>query len=252
MNKKYIFANWKMNLNLDYAIYFVKQLIKNKKYISKNIHIGIYPPYIYLNTLNNILKNYSINNILIGAQNVHHENFGSYTGEISSLMLKNIGIKNVILGHSERRILFNENTQLIEKKIYNTLKNNMTPIICIGETTIDPTFNQTKQYLKKQLNFLHQLEKKDIEKIIIAYEPIWAIGTSNIANNDYIKNIYFIIKQIIFNVSKEASIPILYGGSINKNNINELIQNNTELNGVLIGKSSLNFEDFFTIIKHFQ
>ena len=192
------------------------------------------------------------NNIYYGAQNVSSLKSGAHTGEVSLTMLQELGCKFIIIGHSERRELLNENYDLIKAKFNLILTSSVTPIVCIGENKIERNNGQTEEILKKQLNSIFQdvdIKNKDI---IIAYEPIWAIGTGVAATNEIIYNTHKYIKNIIKNFKlKHCNIYLIYGGSVNENNAEEILQLNY-VDGFLIGSASTKPDVFNKICLKFK
>ncbi len=248
MKKKIIIANWKLNGNIK----FIKKYFnKIKKINNKNCLISIAPPIIYLSYIYKLIKN---TNITLTSQNIDIHSNGSYTGEISGEMLKDINTKYVIIGHSERKKYHLENNNIILKKILITKQKKLIPIICIGENLIDFNKNKSKNVCKKQLKYLIKNYNINIFiNSIIAYEPIWAIGTGENANITHINKITKFIKNFIKKYNKKISKQtiIIYGGSINIENYKKIIQLKN-INGLLIGKSSLNIKTFTYIIKNIQ
>ncbi len=243
-NKILFIANWKMfgNLNSVKSIESVINLSKKKNY--KNAKIIYCPPYTLLNYF--VIKTRRTN-LDVGAQNCHYEiNTGPYTGSISSTMIKKLGAKYVIIGHSENRSNGETNTQ-INKKIHSAILNNLNVIFCIGENLFEKKNKKTNNVLKKQI--YSGLKKiKRIDKIIFAYEPVWSIGTGKVLTNQELTKQVIIIKKIIKNKFKNQKIKIIYGGSVNNQNINNLKQIK-EINGFLIGGASQNSKKFIDIIK---
>ena len=243
-NKILFIANWKMfgDLKSVKSIESVINLTKKKKY--KKAKIIYCPPYTLL--YNFVIKT-NKSNIDVGAQNCHQEiNTGPFTGSISSNMIKKIGAKYIIIGHSENR-LEGETNQQINKKIYNAISNNLNVIFCIGENLIQKKKNLTNHILKKQINSGLKNIKK-ISKIIFAYEPVWSIGTGKVLTNNELKKQIIIIKNIISNKFKKQKNKIIYGGSVNNKNINTL-KKIREINGFLIGGASQNSKKFIDIIQ---
>ena len=237
----YIIANWKMN-GTEKSISLVKSIqnhiLKKKKYSSKII---ICPPF---TALSSFIKK-SIGSIRFGAQDVHYEEAGAFTGSISASMLKQLGVKFVIIGHSERRQYQNESISELSKKINSALSKNLKVIFCIGEKLNE--IKKRSSILKKQLKSLPiRFSSKDI---IIAYEPVWAIGTGKTPTIKEISNIHKSIRKMIYKkIGKEAlKISILYGGSVNQNN-SENILNLSDVDGALVGGASLKSKDFCKII----
>ena len=243
-NKILFIANWKMfgNLNSVKSIESVINLSKKKNY--KNAKIIYCPPYTLLNYF--VIKTRKTN-LDVGAQNCHYEiNTGPYTGSISSTMIKKLGAKYVIIGHSENRSNGETNTQ-INKKIHSAILNNLNVIFCIGENLFEKKNKKTNKILKKQIAMGLKKIKK-IDKIIFAYEPVWSIGTGKVLTNKELIKQVIIIKNIIENKFKNQKTKIIYGGSVNNQNINNLKQIK-EINGFLIGGASQNSKKFIDIIK---
>ena len=243
-NKILFIANWKMfgDLNSVKSIQSVINLSKKKNY--KNAKIIYCPPYTLLN--NFVIKTRKTN-LDVGAQNCHYEiNTGPFTGSISSTMIKKLGAKYVIIGHSENRSN-GETNNLINKKIHSAILNNLNVIFCIGENLFEKKNKKTNNVLKKQI--YSGLKKiKRIDKIIFAYEPVWSIGTGKVLTNQELTKQVIIIKKIIKDKFKNQKIKIIYGGSVNNQNINNLKQIK-EINGFLIGGASQNSKKFIDIIK---
>ena len=243
-NKILFIANWKMfgNLNSVKSIESVINLSKKKNY--KNAKIIYCPPY---TLLNNFVIRTRKTNLDIGAQNCHYEiNTGPFTGSISSTMIKKLGAKYVIIGHSENRSN-GETNNLINKKIHSAILNNLNIIFCIGENLFEKKNKKTNSILKKQIN-LGLKKIKKIDKIIFAYEPVWSIGTGKVLTNKELTKQIIVIKKIIKNKFKNQKTKIIYGGSVNNQNINNLKQIK-EINGFLIGGASQNSKKFIDIIK---
>ena len=243
-NKILFIANWKMfgDLNSVKSIQSVINLSKKKNY--KNAKIIYCPPYTLLNYF--VIKTRKTN-LDVGAQNCHYEiNTGPYTGSISSTMIKKLGAKYVIIGHSENRSNGETNTQ-INKKIHSAILNNLNVIFCIGENLFEKKNKKTNKILKKQIDMGLKKIKK-IDKIIFAYEPVWSIGTGKVLTNKELTKQVIIIKKIIKNKFKNQKTKIIYGGSVNNQNINNLKQIK-EINGFLIGGASQNSKKFIDIIK---
>ncbi len=243
-NKILFIANWKMfgDLNSIKSIKSVINLSKKKNY--KNAKIIYCPPY---TLLNNFVIRTRKTNLDIGAQNCHYEmNTGPFTGSISSAMIKKLGAKYVIIGHSENRSN-GETNNLINKKIRSAILNNLNVIFCIGENLFEKKNKKTNNILKKQIH-LGLKKIKKIDKIIFAYEPVWSIGTGKVLTNKELTKQVIIIKKIIKNKFKNQKTKIIYGGSVNNQNINNLKQIK-EINGFLIGGASQNSKKFIDIIK---
>lgn len=236
-------ANWKMNMDMKEAVSFIdrfKVLIKN---IKKN-EIVICPPFTLLYEFKKLLNK---TNIILGAQNMYFEEKGAFTGEISALMLKDIGCEYVILGHSERRQYFNENDRLINQKIKTALKHNFKPILCVGETLGQKTSNQTTKIIKNQLlNCLNTIDGSAMKNIVIAYEPVWAIGTGKNATPEQAEDVHKFIRGLLSNMYNERvsnNTRIIYGGSVKESNIKNLMKMKN-INGALVGGASLDAKGF--------
>lgn len=247
MRKKIIIANWKMNSNLALAQDFAFKLKNYSKEVNL-VDLAVCPPSVYLLTLINIIKGSSI---LIGSQNMHHKEEGAFTGEISPKMLKDINVNIVILGHSERRQYFKETDSEINLKVKSAIKHDLIPIFCVGEDLETREKGKAIEWVKRQvLDGLKDINTNDVEKIIIAYEPIWAIGTGKICSGDDASKIIKMIRQTIKeNFSEIASnkIRILYGGSIKSDNFSEHIKYDN-IDGGLVGGASLKFDEFAKIV----
>ncbi|XZR53156.1 MAG: triose-phosphate isomerase [Enterobacteriaceae bacterium] len=248
MKKPLIIANWKLNGNQYFVNIFLKKLCYkfNKQ---KNIFISIAPPLIYLYEA---IKETKKSNITICAQNVDVNSHGAFTGDISAEMLKNIGVKYVLIGHSERRIYHKESNKEILDKFIIVKKNNLIPILCIGETFKEKINKQTEEICFNQINLIiKNLGIKVFKNSIIAYEPIWAIGNKILVNYTDIQKIHKFIRSKINLYDKKISkeIIIQYGGSVNYKNVKQLLKQ-PDIDGVLIGNNSLNFNNFIKIIKN--
>ena len=243
-NKMYFVANWKMYGNkadIDKSKSLIN-LANTKKY-KKNIIIYC-PPYTLLKSFYNKVKN---TNLSIGAQNCHSNyDYGAFTGSINAKLIKSTGAKYIILGHSENRNS-GETDYIINKKIHSALKENLKIIFCVGEKISDKKKNNTYRVLRKQINNGLKGIKK-IDNIIVAYEPVWSIGTGIIPKNSELSRNIDNIKKILNKLKKTKNIKILYGGSVNPKNIKELAQIK-EINGFLVGGASLNAKKFIDIIK---
>lgn len=205
-------------------------------------------PSIYIPYAQEISKKYFGKlEVFIGAEDCHQENSGAFTGNVSPTMLKEFGVKYVIVGHSERRQYENESDELVAKKALNALNNNITPILCVGESLEVRESGRHLDFIKKQV--LNSTEGLDLNRTIIAYEPVWAIGTGKVPTLDEIEEINSYIKKVLAEKNKmtEDSISVLYGGSVKSSNTRE-ITGLKSVNGVLVGGASLKGEEFFNII----
>jgi len=244
MAKKIIAANWKMNLMREEAISLFNGVKKGLS-AHKETEIVVFPPSIYISDL---ISNHPL--IEVGAQNFYFEEKGAFTGEISPFQLKNIGCNYVLIGHSERRELFDESNELLSKKMRSALDANLKIIYCCGETLQEREEGSHLEKIQSQLEILKSLTNDELNAISIAYEPIWAIGTGLTATPGQAEEMHAFIRRILIDsFSKElaSEISILYGGSCNENNANELF-NCPNIDGGLIGGASLKVDSFLKIV----
>ncbi len=239
MKKNIIAANWKMHFDIKEAGIIAYNMIKTISETDKT-EIVVCPAYTHLDRLSSIFGNSFIN---LGAQNMYFEEKGAFTGEISPTMLTSLNCKFVILGHSERRHIFKEDNNLINKKIVSAIEHNLTPILCVGETIEERNAHREFDIITEQIK--SGLGKVDKSKVIIAYEPVWAIGTGVSADNKTVETMHNFIKETA------GDIPILYGGSVKPSNAHSLSQIQS-VNGFLVGGASLIPKDFNQIIKEFE
>lgn len=249
MRRRIIAGNWKMHNNISESQNLVTKLVTGLTNQNLIREVIICPPFTSLSETSNLLKGTKIE---LGAQNMHFEEKGAFTGEISSDMLKSVGCKYVILGHSERRTIFGETDELINKKIKKALSSELTPIFCIGESLEQRENGTTNDVIKRQvLEGIKDIKEEDVNKIIIAYEPIWAIGTGKTATPEQAQEVHKFIRSILKEIFSEATsenIPILYGGSVKPNNAEDLLAKE-DIDGALVGGACLDAESFVSIIK---
>ncbi len=247
MRQKIIAGNWKMNNDKEET----KSLINSLKSISfsKDVKVMIAPSYIHLSDAAEMLKDHKID---VLAQNMHFLNNGAYTGEISPQMLKSIGISKVILGHSERRIYYNETENSLKQKIKAAIESNFEIIFCFGEQLSDRKKGKHFDLIKNQLKIpLFHLESNSWKRIILAYEPVWAIGTGETATPNQVQEMHSFIRGLIkqnYNDDLANRISILYGGSVKSKNSKEIFSQD-DVDGGLIGGASLDFSEFVKIIE---
>jgi len=248
MRKPIIAGNWKMNNNLEESeklVVDLKPLIKDVE----DVEIVIAPPFTALSFISSL----SIGtNIKLSAQNMHFEQKGAFTGEVSPAMLLDVGCEYVIIGHSERRMYFGESDKTVNKKIRAALESGLTPIVCVGESLEERENNETFKVIKTQLQEgLKERGASDGTKIVIAYEPIWAIGTGKTATKEQAEEVHKFIREKLSTIfSKEVAelMRILYGGSVKPDNIDELMSQN-DIDGALVGGAALKAESFARIVK---
>ena len=241
----YIAANWKMNLRKNEALELAKKMKAGLKN-DKNKYM-IAPSFPFLQAVGDVLKGSSI---LLGAQNMGLEEAGAYTGDVSPLQLLDVGVKTVILGHSERRHIFKETDQMINKKVLLALKHGMEVILCVGETLEEREGGKAEAVCKAQvMEGLKGVSKDDTQKVTIAYEPVWAIGTGKSASPKDADDMHAFIRTCIASLYDEKiakDIVIQYGGSMKESNAEELLKM-PNINGGLIGGASLKAESFCKI-----
>ena len=245
MRKPIIAGNWKMHKTIAEALEFVsdiKDRVNNEK-----VEAVICAPFTLLKDLKEATKGTSIK---IGAQNMHFEEKGAFTGEISPLMLKEIDMDYVIIGHSERRQYFNETNETVNKKVLKALEVGIDPILCVGETLEEREAGNTKDVCKVQVEkALENVSKEDIAKVVIAYEPIWAIGTGKTATSEDANDVIAYIRQVVANLYKDLAneVRIQYGGSVKPSNVGE-IMNQSDIDGALVGGASLESNDYIQLV----
>jgi len=248
MRTKIIAGNWKMNKIAAEAIAFARDL-KVKTLNIRKTEIIVCPPFTALAIVQDILKD---SRAEVGAQNVHFASSGAYTGEISAEMIESTGCRHVIIGHSERRQYFAETNQLVNQKLIHVLTTSLNPIVCIGETLEQRQNGQTENVIKTQLHeSLDGLTIDQLKRVVLAYEPVWAIGTGVTATPEQAEDVHRFIRELIrnrFGQKTAESIQILYGGSVKPDNIRDLLSR-TDIDGGLIGGASLNVASFVEMIK---
>ena len=237
---KLIVANWKMNGTLDSTQGFCQQIIGLAQETKTANTLVICPPAVYLEALKNSLKH---SDIKVGSQDCSAASNGAYTGEISAEMLGDIGCHYVIIGHSERRQHHKESNELLSKKLHRALEANLRPVFCIGESESDYDASRTKEVLLEQLKALESF--RGSEKIIIAYEPVWAIGTGKVARPEDIQTTCAFIRETLVH-NYELASPILYGGSVKGDNAASILSLK-DVGGVLVGGASLEADEFWKI-----
>jgi triosephosphate isomerase len=248
MRKGIIAGNWKMNKTVADAITLmegIKPLVKDAK-----CDVVVCPTFLCLDA---VIKAAKGTNIKVGAQNMHFEESGAFTGEVSPGMLKDMGVDYVILGHSERRQYFNETDLTVNKKLKAAYNHNISPILCVGETLKDREGNITEKVLENQIKLdLQGLTKLQVENLVIAYEPIWAIGTGKTATADQANDTIGYIRRVVgsmFGTDVSKKLRIQYGGSVKPSTISEQM-GKSDIDGGLIGGASLKAEDFAGIVNY--
>ena len=247
MRKKVIAGNWKMNKLPNEAIDFIDRLTPLVKDTENEVVVCV--PY---TDLFYALLTAQGTNIKIGAQNMHFEEKGAYTGEVSASMLKSIGVEYVIIGHSERRQYFNETDETVNKKVKSAFEHGLNPIVCVGETLEQRESGKAEEIITMQAQkALDGLKEEQVKNTIIAYEPIWAIGTGKTATKEDANNTIMQIRKKlaeIYGQNEAEGVIIQYGGSVKSSNAKELFEM-SDIDGGLVGGSSLKAEEFSKIVK---
>ncbi|MEA4917650.1 triose-phosphate isomerase [Proteiniphilum sp.] len=251
MRKNIVAGNWKMNKNLQEGVELAKELNEALKNKSVNCDVVIGTPFIHLAS---VVSSIDTNKIGVAAQNCADKGSGAYTGEVSAAMVASTGAGYVILGHSERRAYYHETPEILKEKVKLALANELTPIFCIGEVLEEREANKHFEVVKSQIEeSLFELSTEDFAKIVLAYEPVWAIGTGKTATADQAQEIHAFIRKTVAKKYGEDiadNTSILYGGSCNAGNAKELFSN-PDVDGGLIGGASLGVDKFMPIIEAF-
>jgi len=249
MRRKIIAGNWKMNKDIHETASLINELKERLRDFKNEVDVIICPPYTSLVIAKSLIKDSPLK---LGAQNMSQHDDGAYTGEISARMLVSVGCQFVILGHSERRQYFKETDEVINLKIKKALSSGLTPIVCVGETLEEREAGVTDKIISTQIKgALHELIAPEVEKLVIAYEPVWAIGTGKNATPEQANQVHMQIRKLIsqmFNWTLAEKLLILYGGSVNPQNAHSLFSQ-SDIDGGLIGGASLKPDSFVSIIQ---
>lgn len=253
MRKNIAAGNWKMNLTLDEGNKLASEVINMvNDEASKDVHVILIPPFTHISAVKKLIG--TSDNIFVGAQNVHQEKAGAYTGEISIGMLKSLGVTHVVIGHSERREYFGEDNALLAGKVKIVLDHGLIPIYCCGEKLESREQGQHFAVNQNQIEEgLLGLSESEISQVVIAYEPVWAIGTGVTASDDQAQEMHAFIRSLLANKYGETvaeEISILYGGSVKPGNAMALFAK-PDVDGGLVGGASLKSRDFTEIVKSF-
>ena len=248
MRRTIIAGNWKLNKNISEAIELANG-IKRQVYQVDSLDIVLCPVFTSLYPVAEVITN---SNIELGAQDVYWQEKGAFTGEVAPLMLKDAGCKYVIIGHSERRQYFQETNETVNNKIKAVLKAGLVPIFCVGETLTQREANQTLNIISEQVQQgLQGISRQEAEGLVVAYEPVWAIGTGKNATSQQAQEVHKYIRNLLvkmYNSSVAEGIRIQYGGSVKPENIGELIRE-ADIDGALIGGASLKVDSFCEIVR---
>jgi triosephosphate isomerase len=246
MRRKLIAGNWKMNTDRAAAIKLARGIV-GRAGMHAAVDLLVCPPFVNLFPVSEIVKGTPV---ALGAQNMYHEANGAFTGETSAAMLLDAGCQYVILGHSERRHILGESDADINKKTIAALAAGLTPIVCIGELLDERESGQTSVVIRRQFDgSLANVSAEQIEKIVIAYEPVWAIGTGKVATPEQAEQVHVELRELLtkhYNDKSSANVRILYGGSVKPSNAKELLSQ-PNIDGALVGGASLNPDDFLGI-----
>ncbi|MCR4290794.1 MAG: triose-phosphate isomerase [Candidatus Scalindua sp.] len=247
MKKQFIAGNWKMNLTLEEARGLARKLCDGLAGFDA-VDVGVFPSFVYLKDVCDI---FSDSNVFVGAQNMSMEQCGAFTGEVSGAMLRDIGCTHVIIGHSERRTIYQETNSMINSKLKASLLNNLNPILCVGERQEERDADKTREVVEDQLSGgLLNLTSEEVKGLTIAYEPVWAIGTGKTATPEQANEVHAFIRNTMrskYDDDTAQSIRIQYGGSVNAGNAKELL-GQPEIDGALVGGASLDPNSFLDIV----
>ena len=246
MRKPIIAGNWKMNMTIASGVEFVNEI--KDKVAGSDVEVVICAPATLLKDLKEAAKG---TNVKIGAQNMHFEDNGAFTGEIAPAMLKELDVDFVVIGHSERRAMFNETNETCNKKVIKALETGITPILCCGESLEQREAGEEKEVVKVQIEAgLKAISAADVTKIVIAYEPIWAIGTGKTATSEQANEIIAYVREVVKGLYSDAEseeVRIQYGGSVKPANVEE-IMNMSDIDGALVGGASLKADSFVDLV----
>jgi len=248
MRKPVVAGNWKMNNIIEDA---EKLVVELKALVGdvEDVEVIVAPTFTALSTTSSLIIG---TNIKLAAQNMHYEQKGAFTGEVSPEMLSDVGCEYIIIGHSERRMYFAETNETVNKKIRAAFENSLTPIVCIGESLEQREADETLEVLRAQLSEgLKDIDAANADKLIVAYEPIWAIGTGKTASKEQAQEVHAFIRETLSNIFSDeaaAAIRILYGGSVKPDNVDELMSQD-DIDGALVGGAALKADSFARIVK---
>ncbi len=245
MRQPLVAGNWKLNGSLETISELVSG-ISNQLSEVTTAELAVCPPFVYLGYVQQLIDGVDIS---LGSQDCSDQDSGAYTGEVAAAMIKEFGCKYIIVGHSERRLIYGESSEIVAIKYEQVKKNNLVPILCVGETLQEREDGHTEVIIAKQLDaILDRLGIQGFLNTVIAYEPVWAIGTGQTATPDQAQEVHEFIRNKLDALNKDiaANIRILYGGSMKPNNAKQLLKQN-DIDGGLIGGASLNAEDFIAI-----
>ncbi len=247
MRRKFIAGNWKMNLNRASAVALARQVAQAAANV-EGVDLAVFPPSVYLDAVAQVVAG---SKVAWGVQNVYHESNGAFTGEISVSMLHDLGCRYAILGHSERRHILGESDENVNKKVHAILKGGLIPIVCVGETLQEREAGKTLDVVGRQIiGSLAGLTADQVCRTVIAYEPVWAIGTGKNATPEQAEEVHLALRKILatrYNSEVAQTVCIQYGGSVKANNARDLLSQ-PDIDGALVGGASLKAEEFMGIV----
>ena len=247
MRRLLIAGNWKMHLTRAESVKLAEELVRGVKSVS-GIDVAVCPPAVYLDAVGAAIKGSPIG---LGAQNMYHEAQGAFTGEVSGPMLKDIGCQYVILGHSERRHVLGETDEQINRKVHAALQHGLIPILCLGETLEERESDRTREVVQRQLEgSLAGIGDAQMAELVIAYEPVWAIGTGKVATPEQAEEVHADLRRMIesrYNADVASRVRIQYGGSVKADNAGQLLAQEN-IDGALVGGASLKADSFLGIL----
>jgi len=247
MRRPFIAGNWKMNLDRASAVALAQGVAERAETVEA-ADLAICPPCVYLDAVGRSIAG---SKVALGAQNMYHEPKGAYTGEVSAAMLRDLGCRYVILGHSERRHILGETDEDVNKKVLAALEAELVPIVCVGELLSEREAGQTLEVIRRQFDgSLAGLSADQISRIVIAYEPVWAIGTGKVASTQQAEEVHLDLRKIMedrYNKEVAETVRIQYGGSVKPANAGELLSQ-PNIDGALVGGASLEVDQFMGIV----
>lgn len=250
MRKPFVAGNWKMNTDSDSGVALAKSIASGCSEVAGHgVSVAVCPPFVYLQSVARALNSSSV---ALGAQDIYIEHKGAFTGEISPVMLKDVGCTYALCGHSERRHVIGEKDELINKKVMATIAGGLLPILCVGELLSERDANKTEKVITGQLkNCLAGLSAEKVAAVTVAYEPVWAIGTGRTATPEQAQEVHEFVRELLsqmYSAQLADEMRILYGGSVKPNNAAELMAEK-DIDGLLVGGASLKADDFLAIIQ---
>lgn len=247
MRKKIVAGNWKMNGRLEDVELLSSGLADSLKTLPIGLECVIFPPAIYLT---HVLRYFTGTSVLCGGQNCHTQEMGPYTGEHSAPMFRDLGCQYMLVGHSERRHYFGDNEKIVAEKFHRVKYHGMIPVLCIGETLNDREIGQTEAVIRQQIQTATRGDVRSYKNAVIAYEPVWAIGTGISATAEEAQRLHQFIRSEVGNLNQQDAedLPILYGGSVNEKNAADFFKM-PDIDGALVGGASLNLHQFLEIVQ---